>query len=60
MRAAVEAALGADPTPDPVVHGALRCSLLGSSSMTYYDLDREEFVVVEPLVDTGELQSWSS
>lgn len=58
MRKAVEDALEADPEPDPVVHGALRRSLLGRSALTYYDLDVERFVVVEPVVDADELAAW--
>lgn len=60
MREAVAAALRSDASPDAVVHGALRRSLLGPSSLTYFDLDLARFVVVEPLVDADELEAWSS
>ncbi len=60
MREAVVAALDSDANPDTVVHGALRRSLLGPSSQTYFDMDVEQFVVVEPLADADELDSWRS
>lgn len=59
MRNAVAVALRSDTNPDVVVHGAVRRSLLGPSSLTYYDLDVERFVVVEPVVDADELDAWS-
>jgi len=60
MREAVVAALDSDANPDTVVHAALRRSLLGPSSQTYFDMDVEQFVVVEPLADADELDSWRS